>query len=172
MSLGRLVFLVGVALAVVLPVRTWVGEPIVVVSPSMEPTLRVGTLLILDKMSLSGRRPARGEVVSFPSPERDGRDLIKRVIALPGESVELREKVVYIDGKPLEEPYAVHSRAGERLVGDNLGPLEVPPGMIFVLGDNRDESNDSSVWKDAQGNPTPFIPIVRLQGLVRRLPWA
>lgn len=172
MSWTRLPFLVAIALAVVLPLRAWVGEPVYVASPSMEPTLRVGTLLILDKMSLSGRTPKRGEIVSFRRSGASSHDLIKRVIAVPGETVEIREKKVFVDGKPLREPYAYHSRPGERLDGDDLGPLVVPSDGVFVLGDNRDESDDSSVWKDEKGERAPFLRLKQLQGVVRRLPWA
>lgn len=171
MELVRFLKLFAIAAAVVLPVRTWVAEPIYVASPSMEPTLKTGTLLVLDKLTLRLRPPRRGDVLSFRSPVAD-HDLIKRVIALPGETVEMREKSVFINGKALEEPYVVHSRAEERLEGDNLEPLVVPPKSFFVLGDNRDESSDSSVWKDPDGKPLRFLRLSLIQGLVRRLPWA
>lgn len=172
MGLGRLLKLVAIALAVVLPVRAWVAEPVYVASPSMEPALKTGTLLILDKLTLLNRAPQRGDILSFRSPIGEKNDLLKRVIALPGETVEMKEKIVFINGKELNEPYVVHSRAGERLEGDSVGPLVVPPKSYFVLGDNRDESNDSSVWKDADGNPVRFLTLALVQGIVRRLPWA
>lgn len=171
MSLLRFLKLFAIALAVVLPLRSWVAEPIYVASPSMEPTLKTGTLLILDKLTLRARAPRRGELLSFRSPVEDI-SMVKRVIALPGETIEMREKVVFINGKELEEPYAFHSRAGERLEGDSLAPLIVPPKSFFVLGDNRDVSSDSSVWKDAEGKPLRFLRLSLIQGLVRRLPWA
>lgn len=171
MDVLRLLRLFGIALAVVLPMRAWVAEPIYVASPSMEPTLRVGTMLILDKLTLHARDLRRGDILSFRSPVED-RDLLKRVIGLPGETVELKAKAVYIDGKPLEEPYAVHSRPDEKLVGDTLGPIVVPEDGVFVLGDNRDESNDSTVWKDKEGHPVYFLRFRHIQGLARRLPWA
>ena len=171
MELGRLLKLVLIALAVVLPIRAWVAEPIYVASPSMEPTLKTGTMLILDKLTLRVRPPRRGDILSFRSPV-DSHDLLKRVIALPGETIEMREKVVFINGKELDEPYVVHSRPGERLEGDTMGPLVVPDKGFFVLGDNRDESNDSSVWKDLEGNPVRFLRLRLIQGIVRRLPWA
>ncbi len=168
---ARLAYLLVVSLAVVLPVRAWVVEPITIASASMEPTLTVGTLMVLDKLSLERRAPRRGEVISFRSPV-DPEDLVKRVIAVPGDVVEIREKRVYLNGKPLFEPYAVHDRADERLEGDNLGPLTVPESSYFVLGDNRDESKDSSVWKTAAGERVYFTRAAALQGIVRGLPWA
>lgn len=169
-GLGRLAFLVSVALAVVLPLRAWVAEPITIASPSMEPTLKVATLMILDKWTLSGRAPRRGDIVSFRSPV-GAEDLVKRVIAVPGETVELRAKKVFVDGRELSEPYAVHSRPDERLEGDDLAALVVPDRSYFVLGDNRDESKDSSVWKSSSGERVYFVRKEALQGLVRRLPW-
>ena len=169
MEIARLLKLFAIALAVVLPVRTWVAEPVYVASPSMEPTLKTGTLLVLDKLTLRTRPPRRGDVLSFRSPVAD-HDLLKRVIALPGETVEMREKAVFINGKELDEPYVVHTRAGEKLEGDSLAPLVVPPKSYFVLGDNRDESSDSSVWKDAEGKPLRFLRLSLIQGVVRRRP--
>lgn len=171
MDLGRFLKLVAIALAVVLPVRTWVAEPIYVASPSMEPALKTGTLLMLDKLTLLVREPRRGDILSFRSPVND-HDLVKRVVGLPGDTVEMREKIVFINGIELDEPYAVHSRSGERLMGDNMAPLVVPAKGFFVLGDNRDESNDSASWKDSEGNPVRFLRLRLIQGIVRRLPWA
>lgn len=128
-------------------------------------------MLVLDKLTLRLRAPQRGDVLSFRSPVGD-QDLLKRVVALPGETIEMREKVVFINGKELEEPYIVHTRAGEKLEGDNMGPEIVPPHGFFVLGDNRDESNDSSVWKGSDGKPLRFLRLTLIQGIVRRLPWA
>jgi signal peptidase I len=163
-------YLLGLALAVVLPVRAWIAAPITIASASMEPTLRVGTLMILDKWSLAGRRPRRGEIISFRSPV-DAEDLVKRVIGVPGDTVELRAKKVFINGAPLDEPYAVHDRSNEKLEGDDLGPLTVPPASFFVLGDNRDESKDSSVWRSKSGERVYFLPASALQGIARSLPW-
>jgi signal peptidase I len=167
----RLPLLVAVALAVVLPMRAWVAEPITIASASMAPTLRVGTLMILDKWSLWGRAPRRGEIISFHSPVGP-EDLVKRVIALPGDVVVIRAKKVFVNGVPLDEPYVTHHRADEKLQGDELGPLTVPEASYFVLGDNRDESNDSSVWKSSSGERVYFVRRSSVQGIVRALPWA
>jgi signal peptidase I len=169
-GLPRLAFLVGLALSVVLPLRTWVAEPIAIASASMSPTLRVGALMFLDKWSLRRRPPRRGEIVSFRNPVGED-DLVKRVIAVPGDVVEIKEKKVFVNGEALVEPYAVHDRPNARLEGDDLGPLTVPPDAYFVLGDNRDESNDSSVWKSPSGERVYFLRGADLQGLVRPLPW-
>lgn len=166
-SLARILFLAAGAAAVVLPLRAYVGEPISIASGSMEPTLAVGEHVLLDKLTLRSRPPRRGEIVIFRCPVGDHGDMGKRVIGLPGETVELRAKAVYIDGRRLDEPYTQHTRAGERLDGDDLGPLTVPQDAIFVLGDNRDQSDDSSVWRDQSGRRVPFVPLRDVRGLVR-----
>jgi signal peptidase I len=167
MKLSRLLFLASLAVSITLALRLWVFEAIVVASGSMEPALPVGTHLFVDKVTLRLRPPQRGDIVVFHSPTGRDVDLAKRVIALPGETVELRAKKVFIDGRELDEPYAVHKRAEERLEGDDLGPLAVPAGELFLLGDNRDESDDATVWKDPSGQPIHFIPSSGLKGLVR-----
>ena len=172
MSLSRLVFLVGLALMIVLPVRQWVVEPIYIATPSMDPTLPVGAHVFLDKVTTRLRGPQRGDIIVFTPPPgaeaESGHEFVKRVIAVGGETIALEEKKVVVNGKPLDDDHAFHSRAGEALQGDNLGPLTVPDGMLFVLGDNRDESKDSSVWKDPKtGEPSPFLPVSNVKGLVR-----
>ncbi|MBI5211042.1 MAG: signal peptidase I [Elusimicrobia bacterium] len=168
MSVSRLVFLIGVALAVVLPVRQWVVEPIYIASASMEPKLPVGGHVFMDKATLRFRAPRRGEIIVFRSPVGGEHELVKRVIAVPGDAVEIREKKVYLNGSALTEFYAQHTRGEERLQGDSLGPITVPEGSLFVLGDNRDESKDSSVWVDpATGEPVRFLPLKNVRGLVR-----
>src|SRR5262249_4614821 len=138
--------------------RTWLGEPIYIATGSMEPTLPVGAKLIEDKITFRFREPRRGEIVLFRPPVGDGRrDYGKRVIGLPGDVVEIRAKKVFLNGREQDEPYVKHTRAGERLIGDDLGPVTVPADGLFVLGDNRDESEDSSVWKDAAGERVYFV---------------
>lgn len=168
---ARLVFLLALALGVVLPFRAWVAEPITIASASMVPTLRVGKLMVLDKWTLRGRVPRRGDILSFRSPVGP-EDLVKRVIAVPGDVVEIRAKKVYLNGEPQAEPYAMHDRPLAPLEGDNLGPLTVPEKSYFMLGDNRDESNDSSVWKSTAGERVYFLRSEAIQGLVKELPWA
>ena len=149
-------------------IRTFVVQAFKIPTGSMEKNLLIGDHLLVNKVvyspslgslesKLLGKKSiARGHVVVFKYPEEPTRDFIKRVIGLPGETVEIREKKVYIDGQPLEESY-VHFlepplnpqdpeyglREGR---GDNFGPRKVPEGKLFVMGDNRDNSSDSREW--------------------------
>ncbi|MDD3311696.1 signal peptidase I [Pseudodesulfovibrio sp.] len=90
--------------------------------------------------------PQRGDIVVFKFPEDESKDFIKRVVGLPGETLEVRNKVVYIDGQPLAEPYVMHTRADTMPVRDNFGPFVVPEGQYFMMGDNREGSYDSRWW--------------------------
>lgn len=168
MNPRRILIIALATLALGLAVRRWVALPIYVASDSMAPTMTVGQHLILDRVTYRLRAPRRGEVISFRSPEGGAHDMVKRVIAVPGDTVELKEKRVYLNGELRYERYAYYARPGELLQGDNLGPLTVPPGHLFVLGDNRDNSYDSSSWKDpATGAPLYFLPLSAVNGKVR-----
>jgi len=163
----RLLFLLAVALAVFLPLRLWVVESIYIASASMEPTLPVGLHAFEDKLTLRFRALRRGDLVVFRPPVGAQEDNVKRVIALAGDTVELRAKKLFLNGQEADEPYVEHKRELSRLEGDDLGPITVPAASLFVLGDNRDESRDSSVWKDADGRHVFFLPERDVRGLVR-----
>jgi signal peptidase I len=168
MNPRRIIIISLLTLAAGLAVRRWVAAPIYVASDSMAPAMTVGGRLLLDRVTFRFRSPRRGEVISFKAPEGGEYGMVKRVIALGGDRVELRKKQVYLNGEPLREDYAYYARPGELLVGDNLGPLTVPPGHFFVLGDNRDNSYDSASWKDPQtGEPLYFVPLSAVAGKVR-----
>ena len=168
MRFSRLVFLVLIAFAVVAPIKFFVIEPIYIASASMEPTLKKGVHLFLDKVTYRFRKPERGEIISFRSPVGEPHDSVKRVIAVEGEMVEMKDKRIFVNEEESYEPYAKYSRQNERLAGDTLIPLIVPDNHIFVLGDNRDESRDSSVWRDAEtGERIYFIALSRVTGKVR-----
>ncbi len=130
-----------IAVAATLGIRAFVFEQYSIPSTSMVPTLEVGDRVIVSKLN---RTPGRGDVVVFDRPANDParsaddpKVLIKRVIGLPGETVEAREGQVYIDGKPLEENYLP-----DGTVTSIDEPIDVPEGEILVLGDNRGVSQD------------------------------
>jgi signal peptidase I len=168
MSVSRLLFLAAIAAVCALFLRLWVLEGIYIASGSMEPTLKVGTHVVLDKVTFRFRDPRRGEVVLLREPVPPHTEMVKRVIGVAGDVVELRAKRVFLGGSAADDSFATHSRREEKLKGDDLGPFTVPPLHFFVLGDNRDESNDSSVWKDPDsGEPEPFVPRSGIRGKVR-----
>ncbi|HRY30401.1 MAG TPA: signal peptidase I [Elusimicrobiota bacterium] len=145
-------------------VRGGMVEGIVVATASMEPTLPVGTHLFVNKAAYRFRAPRRGEIVVFPSPVGQ-KDMVKRIIAVEGDTVELRKKKVYLNDKPLDEPYVRHTRPDEILQGDNVAPRVVPRKRVFVLGDNRDQSGDSRDWVDPKtGEHVYFIHVNKLKG--------
>jgi signal peptidase I len=156
----------SICVAVILAffVRTFVVQAFKIPSGSMEPNLLIGDHLLVNKFvsapTLSGVESTllpideirRGDIIVFKHPRTPERDLIKRTIGLPGETIELREKRVYINGKPLDEPYAHFlsppgaTDVPERDVRRNFGPLTIPRGHYFMMGDNRDNSEDSRYW--------------------------
>jgi signal peptidase I len=154
-----------IAVILALFVRTWVVQAFKIPTGSMENNLLIGDHLLVNKLVfgptatpieralLPVRDIRRGDIVVFKFPNEPERDFIKRVIALPGETLELRAKKVYVNGRPLDEPY-VHfltpaSEGGEVTsidVRERYGPVTVPADQYFVMGDNRDNSQDSRYW--------------------------
>ena len=157
-----------VAVILALFVRTFVFQAFKIPTGSMKPNLLVGDHLLVNKFIFAPtispieralmpmREIRRGDIIVFKFPEEPDRDFIKRTIGLPGETVELREKKVYINGKALDEPY-VHFLAPPSGpsefhevtsfdVRERYGPVTVPPNHYFVMGDNRDNSQDSRYW--------------------------
>ncbi|PSN17203.1 signal peptidase I [filamentous cyanobacterium CCP5] len=139
--------ILGIALAIALVIRMFIAEPRFIPSDSMAPTLHVGDRLIVDKVSTLWQPLHRGDVVVFEPPpqlQEIGYDVrqafIKRVIAEPGQTVRVSGGQVYIDQEPLQESYLLEPPSYE------MGPVKVPPGYVFVMGDNRNDSNDSHVW--------------------------
>lgn len=164
----RTTIIVIITVACALAARRWLAEPIYIASDSMAPTLTKGHHLLLDKITYRFRAPGRGEILAFKSPVGEDHESVKRVIAVGGDTVELRQKKVYLNGEPQLEIYAYYARPDEALTGDNLGPLTVPEGRVFLLGDNRDNSNDSASWRDpATGEPLYFLPLSSVTGKVR-----
>jgi signal peptidase I len=128
--------LLAVSLAIV--IRIFVFEPFNVVGPSMKTTLETGNLILVNKLVYRFEEPERGEVIVFHAPQR--KEYVKRVIALPGETVEAKNNKILINGKIMEEPYlATDMRTRD------FDLVRVPLGKVFVLGDNRLDSTDSRV---------------------------
>lgn len=136
------ILVVAVLAAVLL--RSFVIQPYFIPSGSMEPTLRVGDKVLVNKLSYHFHGVHRGDVVVFKKPPNDYtpdiKDLIKRVIGLPNESISAQGGHVYINGRELKEPWLP-----KNVVTTNFGPVHVPPGDFFVMGDNRTNSADSRV---------------------------
>lgn len=186
--------------------RVFVMQAFRIPSGSMADNLLVGDHIVVNKFvySPSGSRlfgkifpfgeVGRGDVVVFRYPRNPGSDFVKRVIALPGETVSIRDKIVFVDGQPLEEPWKLHLDPNVYPLQpalpepyrsrDQFGPFTVPEGSYFVLGDNRDLSHDSRYWGAVptglitgrallvywsyEGKPLPpgSPPIARLRELV------
>ena len=153
-----------IAVILALFIRTWVVQAFKIPTGSMEQSLLIGDHLLVNKFVFSPTvsdaeqwalpmgEVERGDIAVFKFPEQPERDFIKRVIGLPGETFEVRRKRVFINGEPLDEPYLrgqmpTMSRTGIAVDRrDNFGPLTVPDGHYFMMGDNRDNSQDSRFW--------------------------
>lgn len=186
-----------------LTLRSVVASAYVIPSGSMIPTLQVGDRVLVEKLSLgvnlpliegklAARSPSPGDVVVFAQPTT-GIDLIKRVVAVAGDRVELVDGQVRVNGQPVarrplgpvqhfdwdesnqrwyQQSFQAYSEAAGQAhfttlslrPGSDFGPVTVPPGQFFVLGDNRDNSNDSRFWG--------FVPIERVRGKARRVLWS
>jgi signal peptidase I len=132
-------WIVSIATAVVLAliIRTFIVELYLVDGPSMRPTLQSAERLVVNKFIYRFREPQRGEILVFQYPRDPRRDFIKRVIAVPGDTIEIKDGQVYVNSQLMNEPYILSKTRGDY-------PLaEVPAGHIFVMGDNRNRSTDS-----------------------------
>jgi signal peptidase I len=141
---------------------TFVAQATQVPTASMVPTIFVGDHFFLDKIAFPGnfpkefrswlprRRIQRGDIIAFRPPPAANMTtpFVKRVIGVPDDVVELRKKVLFLNGVEQDEPYKIHTNSpiGGDMIGDNYGPVTVPPDQFFVMGDNRDNSNDSRFW--------------------------
>lgn len=133
----------AVVLAVVLAIvlRLFILEPFYIPSGSMEPTLFENDRIIVSKLNYRFTEPQRGDVIVFKYPLDTSKNYVKRLIALGGETVEIQDSVIYVDGSPISEDYLP---AGLRFA--NYGPFEVPADTYFMMGDNRNNSSDSREW--------------------------
>lgn len=137
-GLRRLVTGLLLLLGVLLVARVFVAEPLKVSSDSMQPTLRSGDHVLVTKVGTRAHAPHRNDIVALISPA-DGHLLVKRVAAVAGDTVGLEDGVLVVNGRPVHEGYVDLGLVD----GDYYGPIQVPRGMVFVLGDNRSNSIDS-----------------------------
>ncbi len=151
-----------IAILLALVIRTYLVQAFKIPSGSMEDTLAIGDHLLVnkfiygtkipfvDKSVIKLRDPQRGDVIVFEYPEDPSKDFIKRVVGLPGDVVEGREKKVFVNGKPYENVHEIHKELmvipKEMNPRDTFGPVTVPANSYFVMGDNRDRSYDSRFW--------------------------
>jgi signal peptidase I len=183
--LGSLPALILLALVIAVLVKSFLIQAFYIPSPSMEPTLVKGDRVFVNKFVYDFGDVHRGDVIVFSDPEGstvdrgivgglvhwlgegigvaqpENEDFIKRVIGLPGETLEIHDHTVYIDGRPLAEPYLTD--AARRANGD-FGPIQVPQGKLFVMGDNRGNSLDSRFGLG-------FVPIDKVIGRAFVIIW-
>ena len=167
------------ALILALVIRAYVIQAFKIPSGSMIPTLLIGDHILVnkfiygtkipftDRQVLIFKKPGREDIIVFKYPENPKKDFIKRVIATEGDVIEERDKTVYVNGKAVTEPYTQHSDSSIRSGNDprdNFGPLTVPKGKVFVMGDNRDQSYDSRYWG--------FVDLKEIKGKALIIYWS
>ena len=141
------VIMVAVVALITIGLRTFVFVPYEIPSGSMEETIMTGDMIFSEKVSYYFRQPARGDIVTFNDPEVAGRTLIKRVIATGGQTVDLQDGKVVVDGVPLDEPYTLGKESNPLAhTASDVSityPYTIPQGSLWVMGDNRTASQDS-----------------------------
>lgn len=114
-------------------------------SGAMSPSIEMGDYLFVEIIP-KDEEISRGDIIVFQWPKDRRKNFIKRVVGLPGEVLEIKSKALLINGQPLQENYVVHHDPAFRAQRDDFGPMTIPEKHVFVLGDNRDQSNDSRFW--------------------------
>ena len=167
------------ALLLALIIRAYIIQAFKIPSGSMIPSLLIGDHILVtkfiygtkipfsDKSILVFKQPGKGDIIVFKYPEDPKKDFIKRVVATGGDTLEERNKIIYVNGKEVTEPYAYHGDSFVRPRGDprdNFGPLIVPENKVFVMGDNRDQSFDSRYWG--------FVDIKAIKGKALIIYWS
>lgn len=163
-----------VAFVIAMVIRAFVLQAYRIPSSSMEDTLLKGDHILATKYNYGltmpfstykfwgmDRVPKRGDIIIFTFPGNHAMDFVKRVIGVPGDTIEVKEKKVYINGQLYQQPFEKHTdpfilTQGQGMVRDNFGPVKVDPGNCFVMGDNRDQSYDSRFWG--------FVPSQNIKG--------
>jgi signal peptidase I len=177
---------IAIAVVIFLLLRAFVVQTFFITSGSMEDSLLVGDFLVVNRAAIGSNvpftglripgysKPKRGDVLIFDPPHEPDLKLVKRLVGLPGDTLEMRDKVLYLNGEPQDEPYVKHTDipdsgepswmswqrrylapgtdpAAYAPTRDNWGPLVIPEDRYFMLGDNREESLDSRYWGLLEG---------------------
>ncbi|ABQ26682.1 signal peptidase I [Geotalea uraniireducens] len=166
-----------IAVILALVIRTFVVQAFKIPSGSMEDTLAIGDHILVSKFIygtkipfttsrlLKIRDPRRGDVIVFEYPEDPSKDFIKRVIGTPGDTVQVINKKVYVNGKVYENPHEVHKENDiipkEQNPRDNTDLITVPASSYFVMGDNRDRSYDSRFWKFVRNDQIKGLAFIK-----------
>ena len=135
-----------IAVLLALVIRTFVVQAFKIPSGSMLPTLKIGDHILVSKFIYDFEAVKRDDVIVFKFPLDESRDFIKRVIGLPGDTLEIRGRELLINGRPFKDPFAVYDAPAAQDAQQHYGPIHIPPGHLFMMGDNRDHSMDSRVW--------------------------
>ncbi len=135
-----LVFVIAIVAANL--IKEFIIYNVEVPTGSMENTIMIGDRVVTSRLSYLSSDPRRGDIIVFPYPDDEELDYIKRIIGLPGETIEGKDGLVYINGEPLEEPYVAEA------LDSDFGPYEVPEDSYFMMGDNRNNSQDSRYWEN------------------------
>ena len=145
---------ISIIIAIVLSmfVRYFIVEPYLVDGTSMNPTLQPNERLLVSKFAYTFSEPKKNDIIVFKYPSNQTRDFIKRVIAVPGETFEIRDGVVYVNGQKLQEDYILENTRG------SYPKVIIPSGHVFVMGDNRNNSEDSRYPK------VGFVPYSLIKG--------
>jgi signal peptidase I len=175
-------YIEAIILAIVIAffIRTFVIQAYKIPSGSMKPTLQIGDHILVSKFNYGIRlplirstlipvgTPKRGDIVVFIYPEDPSKDFIKRLIGLPGDTIEVRDKKILVNGLPWNDAHGVNVDSliipGSVQPRDNFGPVTVPEGSLFVMGDNHDESYDSRFWG--------FVPMKDVLGKALIIYWS
>lgn len=166
-----------IALALALMIRTFIVQAFKIPSESMLETLQVGDHLLVNKFLYGvkwpftntyiakGADPERGDIIVFEYPDNPSLDYIKRIVGAPGDVIEIRNKQLFRNGSPVQEAYIRHREPGRlEPVRDIFGPVTVPADKYFVMGDNRDNSQDSRFWG--------FVDRQAIRGKAWRIYWS
>lgn len=171
-----------IAVILALFIRSFIVQAFKIPSGSMEPTLLIGDHILVNKFIYGinlpffeqkffrFKKPERGDVIVFVYPVDPSKDFIKRVIAVEGDTIFIKDKKVYINNTPISDDHGHYSnpkvilQSGISSNRDNYGPVTVPPGCLFVMGDNRDNSYDSRFWG--------FVNVNKVKGKAFMIYWS